>query len=82
MGHSITFIFSNPPPVVYGYRFIVKLKQDGTGNRTATWPGTVDWAGGTTPTLSTAANAVDIFEFLTMDNGTTYSGFTLGLDMK
>ena len=82
MGHSITFIFSNPPPVVYGYRFIVKLKQDGTGNRTATWPGTVDWAGGTTPTLSTAANAVDIFEFLTMDNGTTYYGFTLGLDMK
>jgi len=44
------------------------LKQDGVGSRTITWSGTQvnasavtpKWAGGTAPTLSTAANSVDI----------------------
>jgi hypothetical protein len=37
-----------------------RLRQDGTGNRTMTWPAAFDWPGGTVPTLSTAANAVDL----------------------
>lgn len=37
-----------------------RLKQDATGSRTMTWPAAFDWPGGTVPTLSTAANAVDL----------------------
>lgn len=37
-----------------------RLKQDGTGSRTMTWPTSFKWPGGTVPTLSTAANAVDL----------------------
>jgi hypothetical protein len=48
------------------------LVQDGTGSRTATWPASVLWAGGTAPTLSTAANAVDIVSFIY--DGTNYYG--------
>ena len=46
------------------------LVQDGVGSRTATWPASVDWPGGTAPTLSTGASDVDIVSCLY--DGTTY----------
>jgi hypothetical protein len=58
------------------------LTQDGSGSRAVTWPASVKWAGGTTPTLSTGANDVDIFSFITVDAGTKIYGFTGGLDMS
>lgn len=51
------------------------LRQDGTGNRLVTWPGSVEWPGSTTPTLGTAADAVDVFSIFTVDDGTTWYGF-------
>jgi len=51
---------------------LLVLVQDGTGSRTATWPATVKWPGGTAPTLSTGANAVDIISFYW--DGTNYHG--------
>jgi hypothetical protein len=53
---------------------IFKVIQDGTGSRTVTWPGSghVKWPAGTAPTLSTAANAVDIIAFYF--DGTNYYG--------
>jgi len=54
-------------------RLTLIILQDGTGSRTiSTWPATVKWAGGTVPTLSTAASAIDIITFLW--NGTNYFG--------
>ena len=50
------------------------LRQDGTGSRTVTWPGSVEWPDGEAPVLSTAANAVDILSFLSRDGGTTWFG--------
>lgn len=47
------------------------LKQDATGGRTVTWPPTVDWGGGSAPTLSTAGDADDIVTLFTVDGGTT-----------
>lgn len=41
-----------------------------------TWPATVDWAGGVTPTLG---NGEHIVGFLTFDGGTTVKGFVGGL---
>jgi hypothetical protein len=52
----------------------VLLRQDGTGSRTVIWPASVEWPGDVTPTLATAANAVDIFALLTIDGGTVWYG--------
>lgn len=40
------------------------LKQDGTGNRTVSWPATVKWANRTAPTLTSSANGIDSVEFI------------------
>lgn len=60
------------------YTVTLILRQDGTGSRTVTWPTTTKWAGGTPPTLSTAASAVDVVTLTTVDNGTTWYGFLGG----
>lgn len=54
------------------------LTQDGTGGRTATWPASVKWDGGTAPTLSTTAAAVDCIVLRTVNNGTTWLGNMAG----
>ena len=51
---------------------VLKLTQDATGSRTATWPAAVKWPGGTAPTLTTAANSVDVIRFFF--DGTNYYG--------
>lgn len=62
--------------------FTLILRQGGSGSYTVTWPASVDWPGGTAPTLSTAVGRVDVFSFLTVDNGTTWLGFTAGLGVR
>ena len=57
--------------------FSLYLSQDGTGSRTATWP-TIKWAGGTTPTLTTAAGATDVMVFETLNGGSTWYGSLVG----
>lgn len=39
------------------------LQQDATGGRTAGWPSSVHWAGGTAPVMSTGADRMDVFRF-------------------
>lgn len=68
MTGSATFTFSNP---VAGTAYILKLVQDGTGSRTATWPAAVVWPNATAPTLS-GANKVDLINFYY--DGTNYFG--------
>ncbi len=80
---SCTFTFSNPPTSGTGGSLSLILIQDGTGSRTATWPASVKWAGGTAPTLTTTATTgTDILTFITTDGGTIWYGFAGGLDMK
>lgn len=54
------------------------LRQDGTGGRTVTWPGSVSWISGTAPTLKTAPSAVDVITLFTVDGGTTWGGVAAG----
>lgn len=61
---------------ISGGRYVLVFTQDGTGNRTVVWPGSVKWGGGTAPTLS-GANKIDIFGFVY--DGTSYYG-TAGLN--
>ena len=77
---NTTYTFSNPAVAGEASAFTLKIIQGSTA-RTITWPSSVDWAGGTAPTLSTANNAVDIFTFFTLDAGTTYYGFAAGQAM-
>lgn len=71
MTGNCTFTFSNP---VSGGTYQLILKQDATGSRTATWPATVLWPSGTAPTLSTAANSIDIVTFTYSALDTEYYG--------
>ena len=51
-----TLTFSNPKD---SGRYLIRLKQDGTGGWAVTWPANVYWSGGSAPTLS-AANKTDL----------------------
>jgi hypothetical protein len=62
--------------------FTLILRQDATGSRTIAWPAAVKWPAGTAPTISTVASRVDVFTFLTVDNGTTWLGFTAGIGVR
>jgi len=57
--------------------FVLKLVQDSVGSRTATWPATVKWSGGTAPTLTTTATTgTDIISFY-FDGTNFYGGSIL-----
>lgn len=76
---NTTYTFSNPAATNSVSAFTLKVVQDASASGyTVTWPATVDWPNATAPTLTATANAVDIFVFITIDNGTTYYGFTAG----
>ncbi len=69
LASSPTLAFSNAQA---GGEYTLILVQDGTGGRTVIWPASVEWSNGLTPTLSTAADAVDMARF-TYD-GSNYIG--------
>ncbi len=74
---DVTFTFSGATSGK-ACSFAAYIRQDATGGRTITWPASVDWAGGTPPTMSTAANALDIVVFETLDGGTNWYGSLVG----
>ena len=65
-----------PTNLVAGGTYVLRVIQDGTGSRTITWNSVFKWAGGTAPTLSTGANAVDILTFIS--DGTNMYGTFVG----
>ena len=73
-----TFTFSNPTASDEQNGFVLYLTNG--GSQTVNWPASVDFAGGTAPTLATAG--VDVLVFTTIDAGTRWYGFAAGLDMK
>lgn len=75
---TTTFTFSNP--VASGRASSFTFIVTNGGSQTVNWPASVDWAGGTAPTLTAAG--VDVLSFLTTDGGTTWYGFAAGLDMQ
>jgi len=66
---STTFTFSNPNDAA---TYILILKQNNAGSYTVTWPVSVTWAGGTTPTMTATANKYDIYTFVY--DGSKYFG--------
>jgi len=62
LGTNVTL--ANPSNVTAGQTGTIFLVQDGTGSRTLTLGSNYDFAGGTAPTLSTAAGAVDRLDYI------------------
>ena len=72
---NTTFTFTNPPASGTAYGFTLKVTAGGT--HTLTWPGTVDWAGGSAPDAP-ASGETNVLVFITYDGGTTWYGFQAG----
>jgi hypothetical protein len=62
---SLSFLFSTSPGT-YIFQFI----QDGTGNKTVTFPASWKWSGGSAPTVTATANKIDIVTVIY--DGSTY----------
>jgi len=68
---------ANPSNVVAGQSGSIFIVQDATGSRTLSWGSNFDWAnGGTAPTLSTAANAVDRVDYIVRSSTQIHAVFT------
>ena len=73
-----TFTFSNPTASDEFCGFSLVLTNG--GSQTVNWPASVDWAGGTAPTLTTSGE--DILVFFTIDGGTIWHGMVASADSK
>ena len=74
---NITIAISNETD---GQYFTVDITQDDPGSRTVTWFSTIKWAGGSEPTLTTAADKRDSIGFKVTGTD-TYDGFVIGLNI-
>jgi len=72
-----TFTFTNPPATGKAGSFTLILTNG--GSQTVNWPASVDWAGGSAPSLT--SSGIDILTFTTIDAGTIWYGFAAGADM-
>ena len=79
-GANVEFTFSNPPGSGKGGSFTLKWIQD-SSDRTITWPSSVDWAGGSAPSVTSGSAKVDVYTFFTVDGGTIWYGFQAGADL-
>jgi hypothetical protein len=67
---------ANPTGLVAGQSGSIFLVQDATGSRTLAFGSYYDFAGGTAPTLSTAANAVDRLDYIVRSSTSIHAVFT------
>ena len=88
LSENTTFTISNPPASGTAYGFSLKIIQDAVpSNYTVTWPAAIIWprldqyVSSGVPRLTSTASAVDQFVFYTHDGGTTWYGFTAGLNL-
>jgi hypothetical protein len=77
LGHNATI--ANPTNLTAGQSGSIFLVQDGTGSRTASWGSYWDFAGGTAPTLTTAASSVDRVDYVVRTTGSIHAVATLNL---
>lgn len=78
IGGALTLTFSNAAASGDASTFLLELTNGGSS--TVTFPASVDWPGGTAPTLT--SSGVDILVFYTRDGGTTWHGVVSSTDSK
>jgi hypothetical protein len=67
---------ANPTGLVAGQSGSVFIVQDGTGSRTLAYGSYWDFAAGTAPTLTTAANSVDRIDYIVRSSTSIHTVFT------
>lgn len=67
---------ANPSNLVAGQSGSIFITQDGTGSRTLAWGSYWDFAGGTAPTLTTTAAAVDRVDYVVRSSTSIHAVFT------
>ena len=67
---------ANPSNIVAGQSGSFFITQDGTGSRTLAYGSYYDFAGGTAPTLSTTASAVDRIDYVVRTSTSIHCVFT------
>ena len=67
---------ANPTNLTAGQAGSIFIVQDGTGSRTAAWGSYWDFAGGTAPTLTTTASAVDRVDYVVRSSTSIHTVFT------
>jgi hypothetical protein len=67
---------ANPTNLTAGQSGSIFITQDGTGSRTLAYGSFYDFIGGTAPTLSTAASAVDRIDYVVRTTGSIHCVFT------
>ena len=83
-GNQTGITYSNGPDTDESKTVTIDLVQDGSGNRTMSWPAALKWAGDVACTLSTGANEVDRVAIEAVNDGssTIYYAHVLGQDMS
>ena len=66
----------NPTNIVVGQTGSIFIVQDGTGSRTLSFGSYYDFAGGTAPTLTTTASAVDRIDYVVRTSTSIHCVFT------
>ncbi|NCW68434.1 MAG: hypothetical protein EBV86_07655, partial [Marivivens sp.] len=66
----------NPSNITAGQSGSIFIVQDGTGSRTLSFGSYYDFAGGTAPTLSTTASAVDRIDYVVRSSTSIHCVFT------
>jgi hypothetical protein len=67
---------ANPTNITAGQSGSIFVTQDGTGSRTLAYGSYWDFAGGTAPTLSTTANAIDRIDYVVRTSTSIQAVFT------
>ena len=70
---------ANPTNLTAGATGSIFISQDGTGSRTLSWGSYWDFAGGTAPTLTTTASAVDRIDYVVRTTTSIHPVATLDL---
>lgn len=74
MSANTTLAFTNVPSGSDLTSFSIITVNDSVAGRTLSWPASIKWAGGQTPTRTTTASKSDLYTFFTVDAGTNMIG--------
>lgn len=73
---------SNPTNVQGGATYVLQVSQGAAGGNTLAWGSMYKFPGGTAPTLSTSASALDIFTFVAAPSGAYMRCVGIAKDVK
>jgi len=76
LANTASCTLANPSNLTAGQSGSIFVIQDATGSRLLTYGTQWDFAGGTAPTLSTAANAVDRIDYIVRSTTSIHAVFT------